>query len=220
MGMVFISHHLDEIPRIGDTVSVLRDGKFISQVSADTSEDELVSLMVGRDIDDQFPPPAASETQGEVLLEVEGSQQRGEVLAGRLPRPRGEVLGIAGLVGAGRTEVLRAVFGADPYDTGTVTLQGRGLPAGDVGRSIARGLGLVPEGPQDPGPGAGCGRGRERRLRDPALHRHNGAWPTGAASAPAPRRSPSSSRCGWRARPAHPQPLRRQPAEGRLRPLG
>ncbi|NMA76932.1 MAG: sugar ABC transporter ATP-binding protein [Actinomycetales bacterium] len=144
VGMVFISHHLDEIPRIGDTVSVLRDGKFISQVSADTSEDELVSLMVGRDIDDQFPR-RRSETQGEVLLEVEGLSSAGKFSQVDFRVHAGEVLGIAGIVGAGRTEVLRAVFGADPYDTGTVTLQGRGLPAGDVGRSIARGLGLVPE---------------------------------------------------------------------------
>ncbi|MGO1569133.1 MAG: sugar ABC transporter ATP-binding protein [Brachybacterium sp.] len=144
VGMVFISHHLDEIPRIGDTVSVLRDGKFIAQVPADTSEDELVSLMVGRDIDDQFPRRRA-ETQGEVLLEIEGLSSEDKFSDVGFCVHAGEVLGIAGLVGAGRTEVLRAVFGADPYDTGTVTLQGKNLPGGDVGRSIARGLGLVPE---------------------------------------------------------------------------
>ena len=144
VGMVFISHHLDEIPRIGDTVSVLRDGKFIAQVPADTSEDELVSLMVGRDIDDQFPRRRA-ETQGEVLLEIEGLSSEDKFSDVGFSVHAGEVLGIAGLVGAGRTEVLRAVFGADPYDTGTVTLQGKNLPGGDVGRSIARGLGLVPE---------------------------------------------------------------------------
>ena len=144
VGMVFISHHLDEIPRIGDTVSVLRDGKFIAQVPADASEDELVSLMVGRDIEDQFPR-RRTETQGEVLLEVEDLSSEGKFSDVGFTVHAGEVLGIAGLVGAGRTEVLRAIFGADPYDTGTVTLQGKHLPGGDVGRSIARGLGLVPE---------------------------------------------------------------------------
>ena len=144
VGMVFISHHLDEIPRIGDTVSVLRDGKFIAQVPADTAEDELVSLMVGRDIDEQFPRARADE-RGEVLLEVDGLTSAGRFEDVSFTVHAGEVLGIAGLVGAGRTEVLRAVFGADPYDSGSVTFQGRPLPAHDIGRSIGRGLGLVPE---------------------------------------------------------------------------
>ena len=100
--------------------------------------------MVGRDIDDQFPRRRA-ETQGEVLLEIEGLSSEDKFSDVGFSVHAGEVLGIAGLVGAGRTEVLRAVFGADPYDTGTVTLQGKNLPGGDVGRSIARGLGLVPE---------------------------------------------------------------------------
>src|SRR5699024_9406036 len=85
------------------------------------------------------------ETRGEVLLEVEGLSSEGTFSGIDFTVHAGEVLGIAGLVGAGRTEVLRAVFGADPYDTGTVTLQGRRLPGHDVGRSISRGLGLVPE---------------------------------------------------------------------------
>ncbi|MGP9604621.1 MULTISPECIES: sugar ABC transporter ATP-binding protein [unclassified Brachybacterium] len=144
VGMVFISHHLDEIPRIGDTVSVLRDGKFIAQVPADTGQEQLVSLMVGRDIADQFPR-RRGETQGEVLLEVDALTSEGSFRGVSFNVHAGEVLGIAGLVGAGRTEVLRAVFGADPYDTGAVTLQGKPLRAHDVGRSINRGLGLVPE---------------------------------------------------------------------------
>src|SRR5699024_3976709 len=144
VGMAFISHHLDEIPRIGDTVSVLRDGKFVAQVPADTSDAELVSLMARRDIADQFPR-RRPETRGEVLLEVQGLASEGKFSGVDFTVHAGEVLGIAGLVGAGRTEVLRAVFGADPYDSGTVILQGRALPGHDVGRSIARGLGLVPE---------------------------------------------------------------------------
>ena len=144
VGMVFISHHLEEISRIGDTVSVLRDGELIAQVPADTEEEELVSLMVGRDIEDQFPR-RRSETDGEVLLEVSELSSAGSFEQVSFDVHAGEVLGIAGLVGAGRTEVLRAVFGADPYDSGSVTLRGRPLRAHDVGRSISRGLGLVPE---------------------------------------------------------------------------
>src|SRR5699024_7658651 len=109
VGMVFISHHLEEIPRIGDTVSVLRDGKFIARVPAHTPEDELVSLMVGRDIAEQFPRKRPEST-GEVLLEVEGLTSGESFTDVSFTVHAGEVLGIAGLVGAGRTEVLRAVF--------------------------------------------------------------------------------------------------------------
>src|SRR5699024_11941480 len=103
VGMVFISHHLDEIPRIGDTVSVLRDGKFVAQVPADTSEAELVRLMVGRDIADQFPR-RRPETRGEVLLEVQGLASEGKFSGVDFTVHAGEVLGIAGLVGAGRAD--------------------------------------------------------------------------------------------------------------------
>lgn len=144
VGMVFISHHLDEIARIGDTVSVLRDGKFIDQVPADTPQDRLVSLMVGRDIDDQFPRRRV-EVEGEPLLEVSGLGSTGSFEDVSFSVRPGEVLGIAGLVGAGRTEVLRAVFGVDAYDEGSVTLMGQPLRPHDVSHSISRGMGLVPE---------------------------------------------------------------------------
>ncbi|NHU85655.1 sugar ABC transporter ATP-binding protein [Kocuria sp. JC486] len=144
VGMVFISHHLDEIPRIGDSISVLRDGQFVAQVPANTSQDNLIALMVGRDIDDQFPRKRPEE-QGEPLLEVQGLSSGEAFEDVNFSVHAGEVLGIAGLVGAGRTEVLRAIFGVDPYDSGSVTLQGKALPPHDVGRSIAEGLGLVPE---------------------------------------------------------------------------
>ncbi|WP_368660356.1 sugar ABC transporter ATP-binding protein [Kocuria sp.] len=144
VGMVFISHHLDEIPRIGDTISVLRDGQFVAQVPANTSQDNLIALMVGRDIDDQFPRKRTEQT-GEALLEVRGLSS-GELFNNiDFTVYSGEVLGIAGLVGAGRTEVLRAIYGADTYDSGSVAVQNRALPAHDVSRSISAGLGFVPE---------------------------------------------------------------------------
>ncbi len=144
VGMVFISHHLDEIARIGDTVTVLRDGQFVQEVPADTPENELIRLMVGRDIEDQFPR-RAPEQPGDVLLSVEGLSSEGHFEDVSFEVRAGEVLGIAGLVGAGRTEVLRAVFGADRYDRGTVAVAGDQLPPGDVGAAIEAGLGLVPE---------------------------------------------------------------------------
>ena len=144
VGMVFISHHLDEIARIGDSVTVLRDGRFIDEVPATTPEKQLIRLMVGRDIEDQFPRHAP-EQPGEVLLQVEGLTRAGEFEDVSFDVRAGEVLGIAGLVGAGRTEVLRAIFGADPYDSGKVTVAGSELPPGDVSAAIHAGLGLVPE---------------------------------------------------------------------------
>lgn len=143
VAMVFISHHLDEIPRVGDDVSVLRDGTLVGEVPASTTERELVKMMVGRDIDDQFPRHRGEV--GEVLLSVKGLSREGAFQDVEFELHAGEVLGLAGLVGAGRTEVLRAVAGADKYDSGTVRVHGKELPGGKVSRAIAHGIGHVPE---------------------------------------------------------------------------
>jgi ribose transport system ATP-binding protein len=143
VGMVFISHHLDEIASIGDSVTVIRDGKFVAEVPATTPEPELVRLMVGRSIDEQFPRRATPPQ--EPLLSVQGLTREGSFTDVSFEVRAGEVLGIAGLVGAGRTEVVRAIAGADPYDAGTVTVHGKPLPKGRIAAAIAAGVGLVPE---------------------------------------------------------------------------
>lgn len=143
VGMVFISHHLDEIARIADSVSVLRDGHFVAEVSADTAEDEFVRLMVGRDIDDRYPRKASAP--GGVLLNVDKLSSAGKFRDISLQVRAGEVVGIAGLVGAGRTEVIRAIAGADPYDSGTITVRDKQLRKGDVAAGIRAGIGHVPE---------------------------------------------------------------------------
>lgn len=143
VAMVFISHHLDEIPRAGHDVTVLRDGHEIAQVPATTPEPELVRMMVGRDIDDQFP--RRRHGTGEVLLDVQGLTREGVFSDISFQVHAGEVLGLSGLVGAGRSEVVRAIFGADHYDSGTVTVRGRLLRPGDVGAAIRHGVGQVPE---------------------------------------------------------------------------
>lgn len=144
VGMVFISHHLEEISRIGDSVSVLRDGTLVAEVPASTPDSALVSLMVGRDIDDQFPRRRPKQT-GDVLLAVEGLRRDGVFEDISFEVHAGEVLGIAGLVGAGRTEVLRCVFGADRPNSGAVHMDGQRIPSGSVDAAIAAGMGLVPE---------------------------------------------------------------------------
>lgn len=143
VGMVYISHHLDEVARVGDTVTVLRDGRRVGTVPADTSERELVKLMVGRNITNKFPRIA--QEPGRILLETAGLSRKDAIHDITLQVHAGEVVGLAGLVGAGRTETLRAIFGADPYDSGTVSVRGKALPKRSIAKSIAAGLGLVPE---------------------------------------------------------------------------
>lgn len=154
VGMLFISHHLEEIAEIGDSVCVLRDGEFIAEVPGTTPEHELVRLMVGRSIEEQFPrnsvPAAAgsAETAGQAatdILTVNGLGAKGRFRNITFSVKPGEILGIAGLVGAGRTEVVRAIAGVDRHDAGTVSVRGRKLPNGNVGAAISAGIGHVPE---------------------------------------------------------------------------
>jgi len=143
VGMVFISHHLDEIRRIGQRVTVLRDGQSVGTVPASTSTDDLVKMMVGRPIEAQYPRERSEV--GDELLRVEQLTMPGVFEEISLSVRAGEVVGLAGLVGAGRTEVLRAIAGADRYASGTVTVRGAKVPRHDVHASIVAGLGLVPE---------------------------------------------------------------------------
>lgn len=143
VGMVFISHHLDEIARIADTVSVLRDGEFVAEVPATTAEDILVRLMVGRDIEDQFP--RVKPEIGPPVLEVSGLSSEGKFNDISFNVHAGEVVGLAGLVGAGRTEVIRALAGADPIDCGEVKIDNEPVPHHDIAEAIRRGVGHVPE---------------------------------------------------------------------------
>ncbi|MBZ4321403.1 sugar ABC transporter ATP-binding protein [Streptomyces huiliensis] len=148
VGVVFITHHLEEIAALGDRVTVLRDGRSVAEVPASTAEDELIRLMVGRDVTEQYP--RRRTPAGAPLLRVRGLTRRG--VAGApgfedvdLEVRAGEVVGLAGLVGAGRTEVARAVFGVDRYTAGSVEVDGRVLRPGDVRAAMRAGVGLVPE---------------------------------------------------------------------------
>ncbi|GFH38376.1 sugar ABC transporter ATP-binding protein [Streptomyces pacificus] len=143
VGVVFITHHLEEIAALGDRVTVIRDGKSVGQVPASTGQDELVRLMVGRPIEQQYPRQPAEA--GDPLLTVEGLTRDGVFHDVSFEVRAGEVVGIAGLVGAGRTELVRAVFGADTYDKGTVKAGGAAVRRHDVGAAMAAGIGLVPE---------------------------------------------------------------------------
>ena len=144
VGVVYISHRLDEIRRIGDRVTVLREGAtVVSGLPASTPSDELVTYMVGTAFEQLFPERATGG--GRVLLEVRDLQRLPDVKAASFELHAGEVLGIAGLVGAGRSELLRAIFGVDRRDSGEVVIDGDALPPGRPDRAIAAGMGLAPE---------------------------------------------------------------------------
>ncbi|MDC0765532.1 sugar ABC transporter ATP-binding protein [Streptomyces sp. HD] len=143
VGIVFITHHLEEIAALGDRVTVVRDGRSVGQVPAATPEDELVRLMVGRSIEQQYPRERPDK--GAALLSVEGLTRDGVFHDVSFRVHAGEVVGIAGLVGAGRTELVRAVFGADPYDKGAVKVSGASVAKYDVNAAMTAGIGLIPE---------------------------------------------------------------------------
>jgi ribose transport system ATP-binding protein len=143
VGLVFITHHLDEIRRIADRSTVLRDGRSVGVLPAGASVEQMIELMVGRAISEQYP--RHRQDPGEVLLKVDSLTREGAFQDVSFEVRAGEVVGIAGLIGAGRTEVVRAAFGADRYDSGSVEVGGERLPGGDVRAALRAGLGLVPE---------------------------------------------------------------------------
>ena len=144
IAILYISHRLDEIFRIADRVTVMRDGKIVDTLPvAELDEDKLVRLMVGREIGNLYPKPEVPI--GDVLLRATGIS-RGEKLKDCSFEVRaGEILGFAGLVGAGRTELARAVFGADKTDGGAVELEGRRLNVRKPQDAIEAGIGYLTE---------------------------------------------------------------------------
>ncbi len=144
VGVVYITHRLDEIRRIGDRVTVLSDGATTaSGIPATTSTDDLVELMVGTRVEQLYPERPVST--GQVLLKVTDMNRFPEVRGVSLEVRAGEVLGIGGLVGSGRSELLRLICGIDSPDSGEVEVDGRRLAPDSPGRAIAAGLGLAPE---------------------------------------------------------------------------
>jgi rhamnose transport system ATP-binding protein len=142
--LLFISHRFDEVFDLCDTITVMRDGDYISTATtASTTVDQIVHQMVGREITELFPKQEAQI--GDVLLQVSGLSSAGVFHDIDLTVRAGEIVGLAGLVGAGRSEVARAVFGVDPYDSGTVTLAGVRIPRRNPTAAMRAGIALVPE---------------------------------------------------------------------------
>jgi rhamnose transport system ATP-binding protein len=142
--VLFISHRLEEVFASCQRVTVMRDGRFVSTAPIEeVTVDSIIRSMVGRDLDALFPK--TDTTPGEVVLEVEHLNRQGVFEDINLTVRRGEIVALAGLVGAGRSEVARAVFGIDRRTSGTVRVGGRELPNGDPVAAMAAGVALVPE---------------------------------------------------------------------------
>jgi ABC-type sugar transport system ATPase subunit len=148
--VIFISHRLEEINRISDRVTVLRDGKKIdTRMTAELNQDDIIRMMVGRSITEQIPK---TETQiGEVALEVTNLTRRGQFKNVSLSVRRGEIVGLAGLVGSGRTEVAQTIFGIHPADSGKVVVNGTPLSMKSPAEAIAKKIAYVTEDRQHDG---------------------------------------------------------------------
>jgi ribose transport system ATP-binding protein len=148
VAVVYISHRLEEIREIGDRITVLKDGRTVATglPARGTPTREVITLMTGRDIEYVFPPrrtaPAGDEAP---VLEVDGLALAGHFSGVSFAVRPGEIVGLAGLVGAGRSEILETVYGARRPSSGTVRVGGRRLRPGDTGAAVAVGIGLAPE---------------------------------------------------------------------------
>ena len=143
--ILYISHRLEEIFRLCDQVTVLRDGRHVAtQPVAQTTEEELVRMMIGRPLSSYFPKHT-EEPPGDELLRVEGLSSPGRFRDVSFSLHAGEVLGLAGLVGAGRSEVARAIFGLDPDADGDIHLAGEQVTIARPQQAMGLGVGLVPE---------------------------------------------------------------------------
>jgi ribose transport system ATP-binding protein len=144
IAVIFVTHRLEEVFRIADRVVVLRDGRRVGSMATDEATPEkVIHLMVGRELRDMFSKEEAEV--GAPLLEVRGLTRRGVVEDVSFTLRRGEILGFAGLVGAGRTETARLLFGADPKDAGEIYVDGELAKINSPTDAVRAGIGLVPE---------------------------------------------------------------------------
>ena len=168
VGLIYVSHRLPEILQLADRIAVLRDGKLVAvRNSAETTEAELVSLMVGRELVRRFDHD--TYTQPDVVMRVEGVTTE-KVKDVSFELHRGEVLGLAGLVGAGRTDLAKAIFGADKMTRGKVYIKGKAVTLKSPQHAIKVGHRLHTRRPQERSVGAGAERARERYARGVPRH--------------------------------------------------
>src|SRR5688500_6393413 len=143
--MLYVSHRMPEVFRLCDRLSVLRDGKYVGTLDrATATQDDIVRMMIGRSLDQYFPQHLSGKP-GEVVLSVRNLASPGQFADVSFDLRAGEILGFAGLVGSGRSEVAKAIFGLDRRATGRVDVFDRPMRLGSIREAMRRGLGLVPE---------------------------------------------------------------------------
>jgi len=141
--IIYISHRIEELFRISDRVTVMRDGHFVKTLeTAKTNRKELISLMVGREFKEYYP--RRTNPPGEVVMEVKNLIGNGDENISFQVR-KGEILGVAGLVGSGRTEMVNVLFGAVPKDSGDIHIDGKKVEINNPDQAIRYGIGLIPE---------------------------------------------------------------------------
>jgi len=152
VGVVYISHRLEEVRQVADRVTVLRDGRVVaSGAASEVTREQIITWMVGRGLRDTYPPRTGRP--GQVVLEVKGLCRGNAVRDVSLDLRRGEILGLAGLMGSGRTEIVRALFGADTAEAGEVRLgdAAKGRPFRSPAEAVRHGLALLTEDRKDQG---------------------------------------------------------------------
>jgi len=150
ISIIYISHRMEELFTITDRVTVMRDGEYIgTRVTAETTKNELIAMMVGRELTDLYKRNTAEP--GEIVLEVKDLCRRKALDNISFAVRKGEILGIAGLVGAGRSETARCLFGVDPYDSGEIRVEGKPVQIKSVRDAMDIGIALVPEDRKEEG---------------------------------------------------------------------
>jgi ABC-type sugar transport system ATPase subunit len=152
MGIIYISHRLEEVFQIGDTITVLRDGSLVGEIDLHVQKveiDDIIKMMVGRSLDEKFPK--IKFEQGDEILRVENISYKNRFQNVSFSLFRGEVLGIAGLVGAGRTEIAKSIFGETPIESGRIYFERRPVNILNISDAISLGISLVPEDRQNEG---------------------------------------------------------------------
>jgi ABC-type sugar transport system ATPase subunit len=143
--MIYVSHRMPEVLRLCDRISVLRDGRYVGTLTrAEATENRIVQMMVGREVATHVPDHPAS-APGEVKLRVKSLSSPGKFENISFHIRAGEIVGMAGLVGSGRSEVAQAVFGLDSRARGEIEVEGQRLKGGSAGEAMKNGIGLVPE---------------------------------------------------------------------------
>ena len=171
VGIVYISHKLDEVKAISDRITILRDGRHIATApAADLSQDDIAQLMVGRAVTDMFPPKAPPPPGAPLVLEVEGLSVPGWVRNASFNLHKGEILGFAGLVGAGRSELMEGLLGLRRRTSGTIRRDGKPVRIRDVADAAKAGIAYLTEDRK--GKGLLVGKGLRPNLTLFALERY------------------------------------------------